>query len=82
MEREKYFECLIIMTELDGQWYRDREGLYQFYKPEEMSSEAIEAAKMLNENYVAATEEWNRYLEMYEHNSFEDEYDDEDDENN
>ena len=65
MEREELIKYTNIMIDLEGQWFRDRQGLYQFYKPEEMSPEAIEAADKLNENYIAAKREWDRYIEMY-----------------
>lgn len=64
MERETYLNCLSIMAKLEGQWYRGNDGLYYFYKPEEMSPEAIEAANVLNENYIEGMKEWNRYTEM------------------
>lgn len=64
MEREKYLQCLSIMAELEGQWYRGNDGLYYFYKPEEMSQKAIEVANVLNENYIEGMKEWNRFIEI------------------
>lgn len=64
MERQNYLQCLSIMNKLEGKWYRGNDGLYYFYKPEEMPQEAIEAANALNENYIEGMKEYNRFIEI------------------
>ena len=76
MEREEYLKCLSIMAELEGQWYRDEEGAYKFFHPEEVSPEAIRAAELLTENDRLADETWEKFMEMYGGGTFEDEYTD------
>ena len=65
MTREEYLKCLSIMADLEGQWYRDEDGLYMFHDETQVSDEAKRAAELLNENYIEATREWERFVEMY-----------------
>ena len=53
MEREKFLKSWSIIFELDeDDWYRDENGLIYFHSEEKMHPEAIEAARLLNENYA------------------------------
>ena len=53
MEREKFLESWSIILKLDeDDWDRDENGLIYFYNEEKMPPEAIEAARLLNENYA------------------------------
>ena len=64
MEKQNYLQCLSIMQQLEGKWYRGNDGLYYFYKPEEIPQEGIDAANALNENYIEGIKEWNRFIEI------------------
>ena len=81
MEKQELLNCFKIMDSLKGKWSRNDEGLYCFYNPEEIPPEGIKAAEMLNENYIAASKEWEQYIksggnEVVEFEVFEDDDDD------
>lgn len=57
MEREKYLKALLFMSKIEDEWYRDENDMFVFYHPEKMSPEALEAARILNENEKSLEED-------------------------
>ena len=79
MEKEKYAQCLSIMAQVDeSEWYRDENYLIQFHNPEKMPREVLEAAKLLNQNYIESEKEWGRFTDLYGNEPFMTEFDEND----